>query len=74
MEEPLQLNVITRSQAQPRPETRHRETLAPTELPRPALPLERTVPLLPPDIKELFAKGYEVDETPKSILEALRKS
>jgi hypothetical protein len=44
------------------------ERLAPTELPRPALPPERTTPLLPPDIKELFAKGYEVNETPKAIL------
>jgi hypothetical protein len=74
VEEPLQLNFLTRSQALSRPETLPRETLAPTEPPRPALPPERTAPLLPPDIKELFAKGYEVDETPKSVLEALRKS
>ncbi|KAK4170827.1 hypothetical protein QBC36DRAFT_200623, partial [Triangularia setosa] len=26
------------------------------------------------NIKELFTKGYEADETPNSILEALRKS
>lgn len=74
VEEPLQLNVLTRSQALPGPETLPRETLSPTELPRPALPPERIVPLLSPDIKELFAKGYEIDETPKSVLEALRKS
>src|SRR4029434_618608 len=73
-DEPLRLNVITRSQAPPRLETPARETPAQTEPPRPALPPERTVPLLPPDIKELFAKGYKVDETLKSILEALRKS
>jgi hypothetical protein len=45
----------------------------PIEPPRPILPPERTAPLLPPDIKELFAKGYEVDKTPKSVLEALEK-
>jgi hypothetical protein len=74
VDEPPQLNVLTRSRALPRRETPIEETLPLTESPRPALPPERTAPLLPPDLKELFAKAYEVDKTPKSVLEALRKS
>jgi hypothetical protein len=43
-----------------------------TELTCPIMPPKRTSLLLPPAIKDLLTKGYQLDEELKSILEALR--
>jgi hypothetical protein len=42
-----------------------------TEPTRPIMPPKRTSPLLPPAIKDLLTKGYQLNEELKSILEAL---
>jgi hypothetical protein len=41
--------------------------------PRPALPAERTAPLLPSQIQDLFDLGYDKDKKLKSIILALKK-
>ncbi|CAJ2502650.1 Uu.00g100440.m01.CDS01 [Anthostomella pinea] len=43
------------------------------EPPRPALPVKRTAPLLPPQIQDLFNQGYATDKELQSIVRALKK-
>ncbi|CAJ2512148.1 Uu.00g051630.m01.CDS01 [Anthostomella pinea] len=68
----LKLYPITRSQLRGpgAPDHRPQPDLEP---PWPALPVERTAPLLPPQIQDLFNQGYATDKELQLIVRALKK-
>ena len=81
--EPLiRLNPITRARAAAKTNSPGQELPAATDLPattdlpalpaRTILPPERTTPLLPPTIKDLFTEHYQTDPELASILQALK--
>ena len=73
-ESPTRVNAVTRSQPAPdRPLEPSAVDLDPQPaINTPSLRPERHAPLLPPAIQNLMTRGYELDETVHSILEALR--
>jgi hypothetical protein len=68
----LKLYPITRSQLRG-PGAPGHQPQSDREPPRPALPAERTAPLLPPQIQDLFDLGYDKDKELKSIILALKE-